>query len=139
MAGVTTVIPCGGKGTRAYPHTAEVPKPLLEVAGRPVLRHVMDIYANHGFHDFVLAAGFRARLVEAFAETLPADWTVDVVDTGEDANTGDRVLACRDRLGSTGFVTYGDGLGDVDLRRLLDFHREPSHAPTVTTGPLPSQ
>ena len=63
-----TLILCGGKGTRAYPMTLEVPKPLLEVGGRPVLAHVMEIYARQGFTDFVLAAGFRAELIEAFAE-----------------------------------------------------------------------
>ena len=63
-----TLILCGGKGTRAYPMTLEVPKPLLEVGGRPVLAHVMEIYARQGFTDFVLAAGFQVELIEAFAE-----------------------------------------------------------------------
>ena len=86
-----TLILCGGKGVRAYPRTLEMPKPLLEVGGRPVLAHVMEIYARQGFTDFVLAAGFMANLVEEFAATLPTEWTVDVRDTGEETNTGGRV------------------------------------------------
>ena len=134
-----TLVLCGGKGTRAHPHTAELPKPLLEVAGQPILRHVLDIYAAQGHTDFVLAAGFRADLVEAFADSLPSDWKVEVVDSGEDTNTGGRVSACRDRLGPTSFVTYGDGVGDVDLDALLAFHHGHAGAATVTTVPLPSQ
>jgi glucose-1-phosphate cytidylyltransferase len=136
---VRTLILCGGKGTRAYPHTTELPKPLLEVGDRPVLTHVMEIYARQGFTDFVLAAGFRADLVEAFAETLPASWSVEVRDTGEEANTGARVAACAPTMGETYFVTYGDGVGDIDLRRVLAFHDSHEGAVTVTTVPLPSQ
>lgn len=136
---VETVILCGGKGTRAYPHTIEVPKPLLEVAGRPVLGHVLDIYAAQGFDRFVLAAGYRAEMIRDYADGLPAEWHVDVLDTGEATNTGGRVLACRDAVGETFFVTYADGLGDVDLHALLAFHRSHPGAATLTTVPLPSQ
>ncbi len=134
-----TLILCGGRGTRAYPRTLEVPKPLLEVAGRPVLAHVMDIYARQGFTDFVLAAGFKAQLIGEFAATLPASWSVEVRDTGVDANTGARVSACAADMGDTFFVTYADGLGDVDLHALLRFHAGHGRLATVTTVPLPSQ
>lgn len=133
-----TVILCGGKGTRAYPHTVEVPKPLLEVAGRPVLGHVMAIYASQGFDRFVLAAGYRAEQVEAFAAGLPASWRVEVVDTGEDTETAARVQACRDRVGERFFLTYADGVGDVDLHALDAFHAGHGGGVTVTTVALPS-
>ena len=134
-----TVILCGGKGTRAYPHTVDVPKPLLYVGGRPVLSHVMEIYANQGFTDFVLAAGYKRELIENWAVSADASWKVDVVDTGEDTNTGGRVARVADLLGETFFVTYADGLGDVDLHALLAFHRAHDGAATLTTVPLPSQ
>jgi glucose-1-phosphate cytidylyltransferase len=134
-----TLVLCGGKGTRAYPHTVDLPKPLLEVAGRPILRHVMEIYASQGITDFVLAAGFRTDLIEAFASELPRPWDVEVVDTGLDTNTGGRVARCRERLGDTFFLTYGDGLGDVDLRATLEFHRSHAGSATVTVVPLRSQ
>jgi glucose-1-phosphate cytidylyltransferase len=134
-----TLILCGGKGTRAYPRTLEVPKPLLEVAGHPVLEHVMRIYAGQGFTDFVLAAGFKADLLEAFAATLPSQWRVEVRYTGEDTNTGGRISRCAQIMGQTYFVTYSDGLGDVDLVDLLTFHHDHPGAATMTTVPLPSQ
>jgi glucose-1-phosphate cytidylyltransferase len=136
---VKTVILCGGRGTRAYPHTVDLPKPLLEVAGQPILRHVMDIYASQGFTSFVLAAGFRTDLIETFAGDLPSAWAVEVVDTGEDTNTGGRLQRCAPRLGERFFATYGDGLGDVDLRATLSFHETHQGAATITIVPLPSQ
>jgi glucose-1-phosphate cytidylyltransferase len=133
-----TVILCGGTGVRAMPSTLEVPKPLLLVGDRPVLAHVMEIYADQGFTDFILAAGYKAELVWKFAQTLPASWQVEVVDTGEQTNTGGRVMKVRERLGAEFFLTYSDGLGDVDLHHLLDFHRAHGGAATVTTVSLPS-
>lgn len=134
-----TLILCGGKGTRAYPHTMSIPKPLMEVAGRPVLERVMDIYAAEGFTDFVLAAGYKIEAVLDFANSLPSSWRVEVADTGEDTNTGERVARCWDLMGDTFFLTYADGLGNVDLRELLAFHRGTGGLLTLTTVPLPVQ
>jgi len=134
-----TLILCGGKGTRAYPLTTQVPKPLLEVAERPVLQHVMELYAAQGFTAFVLAAGFKLDMIDEFAKQLPADWDVDVVDTGVETNTGGRIARCRDRLGDTFFATYSDGLADIDLGELLAHHRAHRGSATLTTVPLPSQ
>jgi glucose-1-phosphate cytidylyltransferase len=134
-----TVILCGGKGTRAYPHTLEVPKPLLEVAGRPILSHVMELYAEQGFERFVLAAGFKQDLVADFARTVPSRWDVEVVDTGEETNTGGRLRLCRDLVDETFFATYADGLADIDLGALAAFHGGHPGAATLTTVPLPSQ
>lgn len=134
-----TVILCGGKGTRAYPHSVEVPKPLLPVADRPVLLHVMELFAAQGFTDFVLSAGYKADAVEEFAKSVPGAWQVEVVNTGVETNTGGRILGVRARLGETFFATYADGLGDVDLGALLDFHRGHGGFATLTTVPLPSQ
>lgn len=134
-----TVILCGGKGTRAYPHTLEVPKPLMEIADRPVLLHLMELYAAQGFSDFVLAAGYKLPLIETFASELPAEWQVEVVDTGADTNTGGRVRQVADKVGDDFFLTYADGLGNVDLAALLEFHRGHDGAATLTTVPLPSQ
>jgi len=135
----STVILCGGKGTRAYPHTVELPKPLLEVAGRPVLQQVMELYAAQGWTRFVLAAGFKAELVWKFANGLPSEWDVKVLDTGEDTNTGGRILRCREYLDGTFFATYADGLADIDLDALAQFHGSHGGMATLTTVPLPSQ
>lgn len=139
-ADIPAVILCGGRGTRAYPHTIDLPKPLLDVGGRPILSHLMEIFAAQGFRDFVLAGGFLLERIVEFAAGCPAQWRVEVVDTGEETNTGGRVRLVRDHVASgTFFVTYGDGLGDVDLCALLEFHRSHGRAATITTVPLPSQ
>lgn len=135
---IDTVILCGGKGTRAYPHTVDVPKPLLEVAGEPVLRHVMELYAAQGHTHFVLAAGYKVESIEEFASTVPGEWKVEVVDTGLETKTGERVRCCGDRVGDPFFATYADGLANVDLGALEAFHRSHDGVATLTTVPLPS-
>jgi glucose-1-phosphate cytidylyltransferase len=139
MHEIWTVILCGGKGTRAYPHTVDVPKPLLEVAGRPMLRHVMDIYAAQGARRFLLSGGYKIDMIRAFADSLPEEWEVEVVDSGEDANTGVRIWRCRDILTERFFATYGDGLGNIDLGALVAFHAAQGGLATITTVPLASQ
>ena len=133
-----TLILCGGTGTRAYPHTLEVPKPLMQVGDSPLLLHLMQIYARQGFVEFVLSAGYRADLVAKFANDLDAGWQVEVIDTGESTGTAGRIIGCASVLGQTFMVTYGDGLGSVDLRALLEFHSSHPGAMTVTAVPLPS-
>jgi glucose-1-phosphate cytidylyltransferase len=133
------LILCGGRGTRAYPVTVDLPKPLMDVNGEPILLHVMRIYVEQGFRRFVLAAGYRPDMISAFADVLPDDWDVVVVDGGEDTHKGDRVLGAREHLGDEFFVTYGDGVGDVDLAALLTFHRSHGKSASLTVVPLPSQ
>lgn len=134
-----TVILCGGKGTRAYPHTKVVPKPLLEVDGEPVLGHLLRIYADQGFTEFVLSAGYLAEAVVEFARDCPSSWDVEVVDTGVETNTAGRLTGVRHLLDDTFMANYADGLGDVDLAALLDFHDEHPGSATLTTMALPSQ
>ncbi|MEX0834764.1 MAG: sugar phosphate nucleotidyltransferase [Nitriliruptor sp.] len=132
------VILCGGRGTRALPHTEVVPKPLLHVAGEPVLAHVLRIYAAQGVTEFVLAAGYLADRIADFARGLPASWDVEVVDTGIDANTAERLVAVRHLLDGRFLANYADGLGDVDLDALVAFHASRGGAATLTSVPLPS-
>jgi glucose-1-phosphate cytidylyltransferase len=136
---ISTIILCGGRGTRAHPHTMEVPKPMMDVAGRPIVRHVMEIYAGQGFTRFVLAAGFKYESLRDYARTLPDEWDVEVIDTGEDTDKADRIAACRDRVDDVFFATYSDGVGNVDLHRLFEFHTSHDAAATITVVPLPSQ
>ncbi len=136
---VRTFVLCGGKGTRAYPHTLDVPKPLLEVGGRPVLEHLLEVYAGQGHTDFVLLGGYMIDLLEEFAAGLPSDWAVEVMDTGVETNTGGRVRQAADAADGTFFLTYADGLGDVDLGALLAEHQRGARLATLTAVPLPSQ
>lgn len=134
-----TVILCGGKGTRAYPHTEIVPKPLLLVDGQPILGHVLEIYARQGHTDFILSAGYLADKIEEFARGLPQSWNVEVVDTGVEANTAERILGVQHLLDDEFMANYSDGLGDVALEDLITFHRSHPGTATLTTVPLPSQ
>ncbi len=136
---MTVVVLCGGRGTRARPHTRSVPKPLLEVAGEPVLAHLLRIYARQGVTRFVLSAGYMADHVAAFADTLPDEWDVEVVDTGEHTNTAGRIARVADRVDETFLANYADGLADVDVAELVAFHASHPGTATLTTVPLPSQ
>ena len=112
------VILCGGRGTRLQEHTESIPKPLVEIGGRPILWHVIHIYAAQGFERFVLATGYKGELIEEFAaaEDWPEGVEVDCVDTGLDTPTGGRIARAGDRLGDEPFcATYADGVADIDL------------------------
>jgi len=129
------VILCGGRGTRLRERTESVPKALVEIGGRPILWHVIQIYAAQGFERFLLATGYMGEAVAEFAaaEHWPEGVKVECVDTGLDTPTGGRVAALADRLGGEAFcATYADGVADIDLGGLLDFHREQGALATVT-------
>jgi glucose-1-phosphate cytidylyltransferase len=129
------VILCGGKGSRMTGHDATVPKPLVEIGGRPILWHVIQIYAAQGFERFLLATGYMGEAVAEFAaaERWPEGVRVECFDTGIDTPTGGRVAALADRLDGESFcATYADGVADIDLDALLGFHREQGALATVT-------
>jgi len=122
---VDVVILCGGRGTRLQERTQEIPKPLVEIGGRPILWHVMRIYAHHGATRFLLCTGYKGELIEAFARSEPWPDGVEVtcVDTGLDTPTGGRIHRVADRLDGRFCATYGDGLADLDIAAELAFHR----------------
>jgi glucose-1-phosphate cytidylyltransferase len=134
MRRVTPVaILCGGKGTRMTGYGPAVPKPLVEIGGRPILWHVMSIYAAHGMSRFILLCGHGASQVEAFAAATPPEWDVQCVDTGLETPTGGRVARARHLLEDGTFcVTYADGVADIDLDALLTFHGASGAAATMT-------
>ena len=129
------VILCGGRGTRLREATQTIPKPLVEIGGRPILWHVMRIYAHQGFHRFVLCLGHKGELIEDFVRNngLPDGLAIECVQTGEETPTGGRIARVRDRLGGGRFcATYADGVADIDLRALVDFHRGHGALATMT-------
>ena len=123
----TVVILCGGRGTRLQEHSPEVPKPLAEVGGRPILWHVVSMYLAHGFRRFLLLTGYRADQVQAFvaAESWPREVSVTCLDTGPDTATGERVRIAAPLLEEERFcLAYADGVSDIDLTALFRHHRE---------------
>ena len=149
------VILVGGFGTRLGEYTETIPKPMVTVGGRPMLWHIMRHYAQYGFKDFVLALGYKAEVVKEYFlnyHTLNSDfsvdlangqvdliagsrvdWNVTLVDTGLETMTGGRVRRLKDVIGEESFfLTYGDGLADVDLEDLLGFHKQHGKLVTVT-------
>ncbi len=129
------VILCGGRGTRLRERTESVPKALVEIGGRPILWHVIQIYAAQGFERFLLATGYMGEAVEEFVATQrwPDGVAVEAVDTGLETPTGGRIARLGGRLGEGTFcATYADGVADVDLDALLDRHREAGTLATMT-------
>ncbi len=153
-----TVILCGGLGTRLREETEYRPKPMVEVGGRPILWHIMKLYAHHGFRDFVLCLGYRGTTIKEYFLNYEAmnndfsiclgrqhsvayhgahdeqDYSVTLVDTGQETMTGGRIRRAARHLTEDVFmVTYGDGVSDVNIRSLVDFHLAHGRLATVTT------
>jgi glucose-1-phosphate cytidylyltransferase len=129
---VDVVILCGGRGTRLQERTQEIPKPLVEIGGRPILWHVIALYVRQGLTDFVLATGYKGEQIEAYAD-WPAGAHVRCVDTGPDTPTGGRVHRIRDHIEGDRFcATYADGLADLDLHALCAFHDRHGKLATMT-------
>jgi glucose-1-phosphate cytidylyltransferase len=130
------VILCGGRGTRLQERTREIPKPLVEIGGMPILWHVIQLYAVQGFRRFLLATGYRGELIERFVAThaWPAGVSVRCSDTGLETQTGGRIKLLEPQLaGEQVFcATYADGLADIDLGALLAFHAGHGALATMT-------
>ena len=130
---IPVAILCGGKGARMTGHGETVPKPLVEIGGRPILWHVMSIYAAFGLTRFILLGGHGVAEIDEFAAHTPAEWDVMTVDTGLDTPTGGRVADARELLEDGTFcLTYADGVADLDLDVLLAFHADSGAAATIT-------
>ena len=149
-----TIILAGGWGTRLGQHTEWIPKPMVQIGDRPMIWHIMSIYAHYGFKDFIVSAGVKANVIKEyflnyeaytgnfsknfdtgetsfFSNSPEIDWRVTIVDTGGDTLKGARVKRISHLLDSdVNMVTYGDGLADIDLRALYQFHM--SHGRMVT-------
>ena len=149
------IILAGGFGTRLSEYTGVIPKPMVPVGGKPILWHIMQIYAKHGHKDFFVALGYKAEVIKEYFlhyRSLNADFTVDLgtgnitshqqdtvdwrvtlVDTGEESMTGGRVKRMQKFIGNEPcMLTYGDGVADIDLDALLSFHK--SHGKMVTVS-----
>ena len=126
------VILCGGKGTRLSEETVKKPKPMVEIGGRPILWHIMKIYSHYGFNRFILALGYKSDQIKQYCHD-EKQWEIDFVDTGEETLKGGRIKRVERYINSDIFhLTYGDGVSDVDLNKLVNFHKSHDCVGTVT-------
>ena len=156
------VLLAGGLGTRLSEETHLKPKPMVEIGGRPILWHIMKTYSAHGVNEFIICAGYRSYVIkEYFANYFlhmsdvtfdmqdntmevhkkrTEPWKVTIVDTGEETMTGGRLKRVKDYIGDETFCfTYGDGVGDVDIRKTIELHRQAQRKATLTAVQPPGR
>jgi glucose-1-phosphate cytidylyltransferase len=160
---IPVVILCGGMGTRLAEQTEVRPKPLVEIGGRPILWHIMKHYSRYGFNEFILALGYKGEMIKRYFidfYTLGQDftvsledgqvrmiqenhgekWTVHLIDTGSETQTGGRLKRLTEMLGKSAFMmTYGDGVCNVNLEKLLAFHKVQKSVVTLTAVRPPAR
>jgi len=159
---IPVIILAGGKGTRLREETEFKPKPMVEIQGKPILHHIMDIYRKHGIRTFIVALGYKGDMIRDYflnyqnytsdleidmidnnvtlLDENKEDFKVILVDTGEDTLTAKRIKLCEKYVYSDRFmVTYGDGVADIDITKLLEFHKGHPYLGTVTGVRPPSR
>lgn len=134
------IILAGGLGTRISEETGDKPKPMVLLDEKPIIWHLMNIYARQDVTDFVIATGYLGNIIHDWVEGLDSKWNITALDTGKDTLTGGRIRQCLDFIGpERSFATYGDGLGNVNLKKLLDFHVHQGRVATVTAVRPPAR
>lgn len=149
------ILLAGGLGTRLSEETTVKPKPMVEIGGRPILWHIMNMYGHYGYNEFIVALGYKGEIIKEYfldyyhhhsdltvdlksgqvttANCDAKDWLVHLIDTGINSMTGGRLYRLRNRLKNKTFMlTYGDGVSDVDIRKLVEFHKSHGKIATVT-------
>jgi glucose-1-phosphate cytidylyltransferase len=137
---IKTIILAGGFGTRMEEETESKPKPMVLIDDKPILWHIMNIYAQQGYREFVIATGYRSDVIDEWVSNLEETWNVVTQFTGKETQTGGRIKQVIDTFGpGRYFATYGDGLGNVNLKSLLDFHLEHKKIATLTAVRPPAR
>ena len=127
------VILAGGYGTRISEESDRIPKPLIEIGGKPILWHIMKIYSAYKIDDFIICLGYKGEKIKEYFGQFDSElWNIQLIDTGVDSMTGGRLKRIQDKIDNTFCVTYGDGLSDVNLNDLMLFHKEKRSLATLT-------
>ena len=125
------ILLAGGFGTRLSEYTETIPKPMVQIGDKPILWHIMNLYAQYNHNDFFVATGYKNEVIKKYFSKIPKKWNVNLIDTGKNTMTGGRVKRLQKVIGKeTCMLTYGDGLADINLDSLLAFHK--SHGKMVT-------
>jgi glucose-1-phosphate cytidylyltransferase len=134
------ILLAGGLGTRISEETDTKPKPMVLINGKPLLWHLMSIYAKQGYDDFVVATGYKGEVIHKWVSELDENWKVEALDTGENTQTGGRIKKCIEKYPDKMYLaTYGDGLGNVDIKRLLEVQNQNSVLATLTAVRPPAR
>jgi len=137
------VILAGGLGTRLSEYTKTIPKPMVAIRGKPILIHIMEQYAKYGFKEFIIALGYKGHIIQKYFlqnNYKKKGWQVDLINTGKNTMTGGRLKRLKKYLHNETFMlTYGDGLSNINLKKLLKFHKEQKKIITVSAVRPPAR
>jgi len=134
------ILLAGGLGTRLSEYTKTIPKPMVSVAGKPMLVHIMNHYAKYGFKDFYIALGYKGEIIKKYFNKNQFKWNVTLIPTGQKTMTGGRLKRLEKYIGSETFMlTYGDGLSNIDLKKLLRFHKKNKKMVTMSAVRPPAR
>ena len=134
------VILAGGFGTRLSEYTKTIPKPMINIAGKPMLLHIMKFYAKYGFKDFYIALGYKGEIIKKFFKKNYFNWNINLIQTGKNTMTGGRLKRLKKIIGKETFMmTYGDGLSNVNLKKLIKFHKKNKKLVTLTAVRPPAR
>ena len=134
------VILAGGLGTRLSEYTKTIPKPMVSVARKPMLLHIMNHYAKYGFKDFYIALGYKSEIIKKFFKKKFFDWNVNLIETGKNTMTGGRLKRLKKYLENDTFLlTYGDAVSDINIKKLINFHKKNKKMVTLTAVRPPAR
>ena len=134
------VILAGGKGTRIREYSSKIPKPMVKVNGIPIIVHIMKHYSNYGFDDFVIALGYKGNIIRNYFKKNKFPWNINLVNTGLNSMTGGRIKMLKSIIGNNTFMmTYGDGVSNVNLKKLVNFHKKNKKLITMTAVRPPAR
>ncbi len=134
------VILAGGFGTRLSEHTKSIPKPMIDINGKPMIYYILKFYAKHGFKDFYIALGYKGQVIKNFFKKNSYGWNIHLIETGKKTMTGGRLKRLAKHLRNETFMmTYGDGLSNVNLKKLLKFHKNNKKLVTLTAVRPPAR
>ena len=134
------ILLAGGLGTRLSEYTKTIPKPMIDIGGKPMLLYIMKHYAKYGFKNFYIALGYKGEIVKNFFSKRFFDWNINLSETGKNTMTGGRLKRLKKYIGKETFMmTYGDGLSSVNLKKLLKFHKKNKKLVTLTAVRPPAR
>jgi glucose-1-phosphate cytidylyltransferase len=133
------VILAGGRGTRISEYTRSIPKPMILVGSKPILEHIINYYIKNGFKDFLIAAGYKHTIIKNYFKNKKNSAKIDVINTGVKTLTGTRLKKLKNKLKQTFMLTYGDGLSNINLKKLLNFHKKNKKKITLTAVHPPAR